>query len=458
MKNYAIVLAAGKGTRMKTALPKCAFPILKKPMIEYIMENIEKSVIDETTLVVGHQKEIFHELLKDKVNFASQDQQLGTGHAVKVTEDVMGDKEGTTIIMLGDMPLVDYKVINKVIGFHSERGNDLTVLTTSFDNPKGYGRIVRNELGIIEAIVEQNDCTSEQKRIKEVNTGIYVVDNKALFEAVNKIQVNEKKGEYYLTDIVEILRRDRIVGTFELWDNQKVMGINDLYSVSIAEKYLRDLINKAHMLNGVSIINPETVTIGHDVTIESNVTIYPNTYLTGGSVIKTGSKIGPNTEIHTSIIHENVKVKHSLVFDSEVKENTVIGPFAHLRNGAVIGKDNRIGNFVEVKNSSTGENTKAAHLAYIGDSQTGKNVNFGCGSITVNYDGINKHKTIIGDDVFIGCNTNLVAPLEIGDNVFIAAGSTVTKDVPKGALAIARNRQINKNDYSKNLIRPKDDN
>lgn len=456
--NYAIVLAAGKGTRMKTALPKCAFPILKKPMIEYIMENIEKSVIDETTLVVGHQKEIFYKMLENKVNFATQDQQLGTGHAVKVTKEVLGDKEGTTIIMLGDMPLVDYKVIDKVVSYHKDTGNDLTVLTTILEHPKGYGRIVRNEHRNIEAIVEQNDCTDDQKRIKEINTGIYVVDNQLLFDAVDKIQVNSKKGEYYLTDIIEIMKKDHIVGTFELWDNQKVMGINDLYSVSIAEKYLRDLINHEHMLNGVSIINPETVTIGHDVTIESNVTIYPNTYLTGGSVIKTGAKIGPNTEIHTSIIHENVKVKHSLVFDSEVHENTVIGPFAHLRNGANIGANNRIGNFVEVKKSSTGAGTKAAHLAYIGDSVTGKNVNFGCGSITVNYDGINKHKTIIGDDVFIGCNTNLVAPVKIGDNVFIAAGSTVTRDVPKGALAIARNRQINKSDYSRNLIRPKDDN
>lgn len=458
MKNYAIVLAAGKGTRMKTELPKCAFPILKKPMIGYIMENIEKSLIEEVTVVVGHQKEIFYDLLGDKCNFAVQDKQLGTGHAVKVCKDIMADKSGTTIIMLGDMPLIDNTVIDKVITYHKDRRNDLTVLTAKFDNPKGYGRIIRNEFGIIEAIVEHNDCTVEQKRINEINTGIYVVDNEKLFKAVSKIKKNARKGEFYLTDIIKIMRETDDVGTFELWDTDKVMGINDLYSVSIAEKYLRDCINREHMLNGVSIINPETVTIGHDVTIESNTTIYPNTYITGGSVIKTGAKIGPNTEIHTSTIHENVKVKHSLVFDSIVHKNTVIGPFAHLRNGAEIGEENRIGNFVEVKKSSTGKGTKAAHLAYIGDSKTGKNVNFGCGSITVNYDGVNKHQTIIGDDVFIGCNTNLVAPLEVGDNVFIAAGSTVTKNVPKGALAIARNKQINKADYAKNLIRPKDDN
>lgn len=456
MKNYAVILAAGKGTRMKTELPKCAFPILKKPMIEYIVENVEKSVIDETVAVIGYKKEIFEEMLGNRVDFAYQEEQLGTGHAVMVTKDLMAHKRGTTIILLGDMPLVDYKMINKAISYHRDRGNDLTVVTTEFDNPKGYGRIIRNEYRNIEAIVEHNDCTDEQKRIKEINTGIYVVNNSHLYKVLDKIKMNEKKGEYYLTDIIEIMKKDYIVGTFVLWDNTKVMGVNDLYSVSIAEKVLRDQINKIHMLNGVSITNPETVTIGHDVVIESNVTIYPNTYITGKSVIKTGAILGTNTEIHNSIIHENVAIKHSLVYDSEVHANTTIGPFAHLRNGANIGEDNRIGNFVEVKNSKTGKNTKSAHLAYIGDSEVGNNVNFGCGSITVNYDGLNKHKTIIGNDVFVGCNTNLVAPIKVGNNVFIAAGSTVTKDIPEGALAIARNKQINKADYAKNFISPKD--
>lgn len=457
MKKFAIVLAAGKGTRMKTELPKCAFPILKKPMIEYIIENIEESVVDETICVIGYEKEIFEKMLGERVNFAYQEQQLGTGHAVMATKEIMANKRGTTIILLGDMPLIDNKIIDKVISYHCDRGNDLTVVTTEFANPKGYGRIIRNEYSNIEAIVEHNDCTEEQKRIKEVNTGIYVVNNSDLYKVLDNIQLNERKGEYYLTDIVEIMKKDYIVGTFVLWDSTKVMGVNDLFSVSVAEKVLREKINKFHMLNGVSIINPETVTIGHDVSIESNVTIYPNTYITGPSVIKTGAKIGPNTEIHTSIIHENVKVQHSLIHDSEIHTNTVVGPFAHLRNGANIGANNRIGNFVEVKNSKTGDGTKAAHLAYIGDTETGRNVNFGCGSITVNYDGVKKHKTMIGNDVFIGCNTNLVAPIEVGDNVFIAAGSTVTKNIPKGALAIARNKQINKADYAKNFIRPKDD-
>ena len=458
MKNYAIVLAAGKGTRMKTELPKCAFPILKKPMINYIIENIERSVVDEIVCVVGYKKEIIKELLDGNVKYANQDEQLGTGHAVLMAKELLGDKEGSTIILLGDMPLIDYKLINKVISYHCDKKNDLTVVTTEFDNPKGYGRIIRNEYGNIESIVEHKDCSKEQKRIKEVNTGIYIVNNKLLFEAVDKIDVNKRKGEYYLTDIVGIMRDDYKVDAFVLWDSPKVMGVNDLFTISVAEKHLREYINKYHMLNGVSIINPETVTIGHGVKIGENVTINPNTFITGESIIEKDSIIGPNTEIHASVIHRNVSVKHSLVYDSEVFENTSIGPFAHLRNGAIIGKNNRIGNFVEVKNSKTGNGTKAAHLAYIGDAITGQNVNFGCGSITVNYDGVDKHQTIIGDDVFIGCNTNLVAPLKVGNRVFIAAGSTVTKDVPEGALAIARNKQINKADYAKHLIRPKDDN
>ena len=455
MKTYAIVLAAGKGTRMKTELPKCAFPILKKPMIEYIIENVERSSIDETVLVVGHKKEIFEDMLDERVKFAYQHEQLGTGHAALMAEPLLKDLEGTTIILLGDMPLVNDKVIDKILQKHQESQNDLTVVTTNFDHPKGYGRIVRDQYGNISAIVEHNDCTLEQKEIKEVNTGIYAVNNRYLFDILPKIQMNARKKEYYLTDIVEIMTKTHKVGTFVMRDSFRVMGVNDLYAISIAEKYMRDEINKMHMLNGVSIVNPETVTIGHNVSIDGAVTIQPNTTITGKSIIKKDSVIGPNTEIHNSVIYEQVSVKHSLIYDSTVYERTTIGPFAHLRNNAIIGRDNRIGNFVEVKKSTTGENTKAAHLAYIGDTTTGKNVNFGCGSITVNYDGVFKHQTIIGDDVFIGCNTNLIAPIKIEDQVFIAAGSTVTKDVPKGSLAIARNQQINKADYAKHLIKPK---
>jgi len=454
-KNYALILAAGKGTRMKTELPKCAFPILKKPMIEYIVESVEASRVHESYVVVGHQREVLEDLLDGRVHFVYQEEQLGTGHAALCAKETLGKEEGTTLILLGDMPLITGEILDKILLTHEKFKNDLTVVTTNFDDPEGYGRIIRDKYGKIQSIVEEADCTEDQRQINEVNTGLYAVDNQKLFKMLDSIEKNPYKNEYYLTDIVELMRNDYKVGTFTIRNRNLVMGINDLYAISIAEKYLRDEINRGHMLNGVSMINPDTITIGHNVSIEGNVTINPNTTITGNSTIKAGAVIGPNTEIHNGTIHKGVKVRHSLIYDSAVHERSTIGPFAHLRNNANIGRDNRIGNFVEIKKSSTGANTKASHLAYIGDTETGANVNFGCGSITVNYDGIEKHNTYIGDDVFIGCNTNLVAPITVEDNVFIAAGSTVTENIPKGSLAIARNRQINKADYAKNLIKPK---
>ena len=455
MNKYALILAAGKGTRMKTKLPKCAFPILKKPMIEYIVESVEESDIDETCVVVGHKREVIEDLLKGRVSFAYQAHQLGTGHAALSAKDALGDREGTTLILLGDMPLIDEAIIDNILTTHEKMGNDLTVVTTNYTDPTGYGRIIRDKYGKIESIVEDKETTEEQRAIQEVNTGIYAINNQYLFQILDKIEKSAYKNEYYLTDIVHLMRQDYSVGTYTIRDSQYVMGVNDLYAISIAEKVLRDKINKGLMLSGVSMINPETITVGHNVRIEGNVTVYPNTTITGESTIAEGSLIGPNTEIHNGVIHRNVQVKHSYVYDSVVHEHTTIGPFAHLRNNANIGRDNRIGNFVEVKKSTTGKNTKASHLAYIGDTTTGANVNFGCGSITVNYDGKEKHQTHIGDDVFIGCNTNLVAPIRVEDNVFIAAGSTVTENIPSGSLAIARNKQINKADYARNLIKPK---
>src|SRR5690554_6326487 len=454
MKTYALVLAAGKGTRMRTEMPKCAYPILKKPMIEYIVENIEKSNIDETVVVVGHKREVLQDILQDRVSYAYQEEQLGTGHAVLSAESILAHKEGITFILPGDMPLIDYVLINKILSAHQEMGNDLTVVSMMMDYPKSYGRIVRDEYNSILRIVEENDCNEYQKQIKEVNTGIYVVNNKILFNSLKKIKKNERKNEYYLTDIVELMHTDYKVNSFIVRHPHVTMGVNDLYGISIAEKYLRESINKNHMLSGVSIINPETVTIGDNVVIEEGVIIHPNTTITGRSVVHSGAQIGPNTEIHNSEVGSNTVVNHSLVYDSKIGEETTVGPFAHLRGYAVIGNRNRIGNFVEVKNSSTGDDTKAAHLSYIGDATVGHNVNFGCGSITVNYDGKLKNRTTIGDDVLIGCNVNLIAPISIGNEVFLAAGSTVTDDVPTGSFTIARNRQVNKSDYAKNYIKP----
>ncbi len=458
MKTYAIVLAGGKGTRMKTDLPKCAFPLLKKPMIAYIVENLKMTkMIDEVVVIVGHKREVIQEILNDTVSYAYQEKQLGTGHAVMMAKDLITDMEGDTIILPGDMPLIDNDVLAETFKAHQVYRHDLTVVSTKVEDPFGYGRIVRNGSDYLHSIVEENDATDVQKEIKEINTGIYVIKNRILFDTLAKVDNKNAKGEYYLTDIVAILKKeDYLIGTYELKQSYKAMGINDLYSLSVAEERLRDEINKRIMKSGVAMINPKTITIGHNVIIESNVTIHPNTYITGNSHIKSGAQIGPNTEIHNSIIGESVICKHSLVYNSEIKENSTVGPFAHLRDGAIIGPNNRIGNFVEVKKSQTGDTTKASHLAYIGDATIGSRVNFGCGSITVNYDGQNKYKTIIGDDVFVGCNVNLLAPIKIEEGSLIAAGSTVHKNVPKGSMAIARAYQVNKENYM-NLKRQKDE-
>lgn len=449
MKKYALILAAGKGTRMKTELPKCAYPLIRKPMIAYIVENIRSSrTIDEIVVVVGHKREVIQEILGSTVQYALQAEQLGTGHAVMVAESLITDPDGDTMILPGDMPLVDDIVIERVFREHLDRRHDMTVVTTKIDDPSGYGRIIRNESGYLDAIIEHHEATAGQRAIDEINTGMYVVKNKILFSALKRVTNDNLKHEYYLTDIVSILKQDGyVIGTYTLKESYKAMGVNDLYALSIAEAKLRLKINRQHMLNGVAMINPETITIGHNVIIEENVVIHPNTYITGNSVIKKGAQIGPNTEIHESTIGERVLCRHSLVYNSIVHEDTTVGPFAHLRDGANIGPHNRIGNFVEVKKSSTGEYTKASHLAYIGDTTCGSRVNFGCGSVTVNYDGKQKYQTFIGDDVFIGCNANLIAPIRIEDNSFIAAGSTVTQNVPKGSLAIARAYQVNKENY-----------
>ena len=453
MKTYAIILAAGKGTRMKTEMPKCAYPLLKKPMIAYIIENVIHAIVaDELIVVVGHKREVIQDILGDRVKYAIQAEQLGTGHAVKVCQELVQDLEGHTMILPGDMPLVDHQTIELAFQSHYQQQNDLTVITTKVDDPTGYGRIVRSKTGELERIIEHHEATLPELDIREINTGVYVVQNRKLFEALSLINNQNSKHEYYLTDIIHIMQGlHQKVGTYFVKESFKTIGVNDLYTLSIVEAKLRSVINKQLMISGVAMINPDTITIGQNVVIEENVTIHPNTYITGNSIIKRGAQIGPNTEIHESVIGERVICRHSIVFNSTVHEDTTIGPFAHLREGANIGSHNRIGNFVEVKKSSTGNNTKASHLAYIGDGTIGKNVNFGCGAVTVNYDGHHKYQTIIGDDVFIGCNANLIAPIVIGDNSFIAAGSTLNKNVPSDALAIARAYQVNKENYVRNM-------
>lgn len=451
----AIILAAGTGTRMKSDIPKCAYPILNKPMILYQVEALERAGVEEIVVVVGPKSDTIRNILGSRVIYVTQKEKLGTANAALQTKYIFEKKIGETVLLPGDIPLINAPMIENFFTGHREMKNDLTVITMNVNDPKGYGRIIKDNYGNIVQIIEDIDCNDIQKKIREVNSGLYIFNSNIIFDYLEKIKVNLRSGEYYLTDIVKLMHMEKKINSYNSRNSSELMGVNTLYQISLAEKYLRRVINKSMMESGVSMINPDTITIGHDVIIEEGVKILPNTTIMGLTHVKKECIIGPNTELHDAIIEEKCNVRHSLIYDSLIGRKSNIGPFAHIRDKTIIGAENRIGNFVEVKKTTTKINTKAAHLSYIGNSKVGENVNFGCGSITVNYDGRTKNITEIGDNVFIGCNVNLIAPLKISDSVFIAAGSTVTKDVPKGALAISRNKQINKEDYYKNLIKPK---
>lgn len=439
--NYGIVIAAGKGTRMITEMPKCAFPLLKKPMIEYVVDALKKAKLDSTICVVGHKKEVFEELLKDKVSYAIQEEQLGTAHAVLMTKDFIKD-DGYSVIVPGDKPLIDDEMINSLIKSHLKNGNDLTVGVRYVDNPKGFGRILRDENLNVVRVIEEKDATTAVKKIREENSGIYCVNNKLLFEAIGKINNENARHEYYLSDIIRILADNHKVDTYTFDDSFKLNGINDLPTLAMFEEDLKREINLKHMLNGVYLMNPDSIVISPDAKIGSGTTIYPGCMIMGNTKIGKNCIVGPYTETMNAVFEDYVVCKQSVVYDSKILSGAQVGPFTHLRMNSVVGLNDRIGNFVEMKNSSLGEKTNVAHLTYIGDTTCGSHVNWGCGTVTVNYDGKNKHKTIIGDNVFIGCNTNLIAPIKVASDSFIAAGSTVINDTEEADFVIARSKPV----------------
>lgn len=449
---FAVILAAGQGTRMKSKLYKVLHPVCGKPMVQHVVDHIQTLDVNRIVTVVGHGAEKVQLQLGDKSEYVLQAEQLGTAHAVQQAEEILGNEEGTTLVVCGDTPLIRPETMQALFEHHQAKNAKATILTAIAENPTGYGRILRGENGQVEQIVEQKDASTEQQLVKEINTGTYCFDNKLLFETLKLVKNDNAQGEFYLPDVIEILQKQGdIVEAYVTDDFEETLGVNDRVALSQAETLMRARINEKHMRNGVTIIHPETTYISADAVIGRDTIIQPGSMIEGATVIGEDCIIGPNTQIADSRIGDRTTVHSSVVLESAIAEDTAIGPYAHIRPLSEIGSHVKIGNFVEVKKSKLDNDTKVSHLSYIGDAEIGRNVNIGCGSITVNYDGKNKFKTIIEDDVFVGCNTNLVAPVKVGKGSFIAAGSTITKEVPEDALAIARARQENKPNYVSKL-------
>lgn len=453
---FAVILAAGKGTRMKSKLYKVLHPVCGKPMVQHVVDQVSELGLGKLVTIVGHGAEQVQEQLGNVSEFAVQAEQLGTAHAVMQAADVLANEEGTTLVICGDTPLITASTMEALLKHHEAAGAKATVLTAYIEDPAGYGRIVRNENGHVEKIVEHKDASEQERSIKEINTGTYCFDNKALFASLSKVSNENVQGEYYLPDVIEILKNEgHIVSAYQTEHFDETLGVNDRVALSQAEFIMKKRINHKHMVNGVTIIDPSNTYISADAIIGHDTVLYPGTVIEGNTIIGSDCEIGPHTVIRDSEIGDNTTIRQSTVHDSKIGHEVAVGPFAHIRPDSVIHDEVRIGNFVEIKKTVFGKGSKASHLSYIGDAEVGEGVNLGCGSITVNYDGKNKFKTVIGDGVFVGCNSNLVAPVTVGDGAYIAAGSTITEDVPAKALSIARARQTNKEEYVDQLLNKK---
>ena len=441
----SVILAAGMGTRMKSKMPKVLHKVCGKPLSKWVIDASEAAGADKVCAVVGHKAETVKEVLGDVCEFALQAEQKGSGHAVMQAIDVIKNSKGEVVILNGDTPLITAETINKAIEYHKNNGNQATVITAILDDATGYGRIVRDNDGSVLKIVEQKDASKEEKKINEVNSGMYVFDAQSLVYALDKITPNNAQGEYYLTDTLEILlSAGKKIGGYAISDNDEIRGINDRVQLNEAEKIMQKRINEYHMRNGVTMRNPESVYIEDGVEIGNDTEICQNVTIKSGTKIGSDCVIGSGSMLDRAVIHDGVDVLSSVILESEVDEGTHVGPFAYIRPNCHVGKEVKVGDFVELKNSNIDDGTKISHLTYIGDSDVGKRVNFGCGTVTCNYDGKKKYRTTIGDDCFVGCNTNFVSPINVGDGVYIAAGSTITEDIPENSLSIARARQVNK--------------
>ncbi|MFD1317758.1 bifunctional UDP-N-acetylglucosamine diphosphorylase/glucosamine-1-phosphate N-acetyltransferase GlmU [Loigolactobacillus zhaoyuanensis] len=445
---YTVILAAGQGTRMKSKLAKVLHPVCGRPMVDHVLTQAEKLHPDKIVTVIGHGAAAVKTALGQRTDYAVQTEQNGSGDAVLRTEDQLGAAEGMTMVVSGDTPLLTAKTFEQLFEYHKEKGAKATVLTATAADPTGYGRIVRNELGVVEKIVEQKDASREEAAITEINTGVYCFDNQALFAALHEVGNENAQGEYYLTDVIGILKnKGEIVSAYRMKDFTESLGVNTRAALAQATKIMQQRINDDHMTNGVTLVDPAATHIDIDVKIGADTTIEAGVTLKGKTVIGNDCYISTGSALTDATIGNDVRITSSTIEESSMADHSNIGPMSHLRPQSEIGEYVHIGNFCEVKKAQLGAHTKMGHLSYVGDATLGEHINIGCGVVFVNYDGLNKHHSTVGDWSFIGSNANIVAPVKVADHAFVAAGSTITADVDFHEMAIARGRQVNKADY-----------
>lgn len=441
------ILAAGRGTRMKSSLPKVLHPLGGRSLVERVLQSLNSIAPTRCLVIVGYQSEQVKSSLEQvntkvaipEVEFVAQTEQLGTGHAIQQVMPYLSDFSGDLLVLNGDVPLLRPETLEHLLQTHQQYQNAATILTAQLPNPQGYGRVFCDGQNIVKQIVEDRDCSAAQKQNSRINAGVYCFRWADLATVLPQLQPNNNQQEYYLTDTVNFLEP---VMAVDVEDYQEILGINDRQQLATAYEILQERVKSKWMAAGVTLIDPASVTIDDTVQIDSDVIIEPQTHLRGTTQIQSGCRIGPGSLIENSQIGTNVTAMYSVISDSTIAANTQIGPYAHLRGHAVVGVDCKIGNFVELKNSKLGDRTKVTHLSYLGDATLGTEVNVGAGTITANYDGVNKHPTTIGDRTKTGANSVLVAPLTLGNDVTIAAGSAVTENVPDDCLVFGRARQV----------------
>ncbi|NEP50938.1 MAG: bifunctional UDP-N-acetylglucosamine diphosphorylase/glucosamine-1-phosphate N-acetyltransferase GlmU [Moorea sp. SIO3C2] len=433
------ILAAGRGTRMKSDLPKVCHRLGSQTLVERVLNSCVSINPSRVIVICGYQSERVKESLSayTNVEFVEQKEQLGTGHAVQQLLPHLADDTGDLLVLNGDVPLLRPDTIKRLLESHQAHNNGATILTAHLPNPTGYGRVFCDSNNQLQEIVEHRDCTDAQKQNNRINAGVYCFNWSQLALVLPKLSADNDQNEYYLTDAVTMVNP---VMAVDVEVTHEILGINDRKQLAMAEQILQERIKDGWMKAGVTLINPDSITIDETVQLQPDVTIEPQTHLRGKTVIGAGSRIGPGSLIENSQLGDKVTVLYSVVSDSVVQDGTRIGPYSHLRGNAQVGESCRIGNFVELKNTQIGDRTNASHLSYLGDATLGSQVNIGAGTITANYDGVKKHKTQIGDRTKTGSNSVLVAPLTLGEDVTVAAGSVLTKDVPNDSLVIARSR------------------